>query len=243
MDPILLQEYYQQRCNRNNIRLPNRASCHFITNQNIESEDQFNPLIRNKLVRYLRSKVDIQVGDIIMISSMVGYKNRGFYIFNGNSIDDLSYDINDSGHIPEEFQVIINFPPKYWSQIIDYNELVPFNFNRWLPNINIDNVRLLKVHPVMRSTIGAPGNSQASNNQYDVLSISFQNNEGTVFTVIDNIMYDLTNITMPQLYDLSSSFVEQVKSLTYFNYFNPDNYVFSLPSNINIENVIVVPPI
>ncbi len=75
-------------------------------------------------VRELLSARDLRRGDIIFLEFDIGYRNDGKLIFDGTSVTDLADEPDDYGTVPSEFQ---NFPPKYWSETVDHNVLVPLD--------------------------------------------------------------------------------------------------------------------
>ena len=64
-----------------------------------------------------------------------GYRHNGIYIFNGEQLETLAGEPDDYGSIPEEFQVVVEFPPMYWSHVLNHSSYVPFDLKRHLGTI------------------------------------------------------------------------------------------------------------
>jgi hypothetical protein len=123
-------------------------------------DSEFFSIILKYLKRKDKGTLKLTRGDLIYLEPELGYRNSGKYIFDGKEIKDLNYDIDpsraatsevdprpcsrvneDYGSIPEEFQVITEFPIHYWDNRIEHNTLVPFNFKNILGKLNVLDVK------------------------------------------------------------------------------------------------------
>lgn len=90
----------------------------------------------DKLNRLLYPSVtkDWKRGDIISLSSHgYHYRNVGKFIYDGKTLVNLRYDIDDYGSIPEQFKAIEEFPINYWQYLIDHNRYI---------NIDVDKLKI-----------------------------------------------------------------------------------------------------
>lgn len=163
MSPELPSEIYEPR-------LTDRAYVHFIYASELPewygrdwvtsaNEGDNDDLLRD-VNRVLKMRGDdVQRGDLIYLEpflyetssmkhSLVVNSDEGKLIFDGINVMPLDY-IEDryrgEGNpyfIPEQFQVITEFPIRYWEDRI-HNYWVPFNVRKHLDTINPDEIRLL----------------------------------------------------------------------------------------------------
>src|SRR5579875_331116 len=100
----------------------------------------FNELIINFLIN--RDK-DLQNGDIVGFEPLLGYYNYGKYLYKDYSLIKLNYHISSLGVVPTLFQVITEYPIKYWSDYL-YGNIVPFKFRVLKYKIEFDEFYFVK---------------------------------------------------------------------------------------------------
>lgn len=145
-------------------RVANRAKAHMITMQELatfypdlkgktyeqwkerfssyHTGEEYPAELLNNLLSILQQRnADLKRGDFVFIEFDLGYRNDGKVMFNEQHIIELATDPYDYGMIPEEFQ-IGEFPPRYWIDLIN-NTWIPFDMAERLPQLTINNVRLL----------------------------------------------------------------------------------------------------
>jgi len=114
---------------------------HELSSRNFLTEEIFNYILE----KLYDSNYNLVRGDLICFEGLNSYRNDGVYIFNGNKIVELSYEIDDYGHLPEEFTVINNnVPIRYWQynedhKGISHNNLVWFD-HKLVKQQCIDNI-------------------------------------------------------------------------------------------------------
>lgn len=129
-----------------------------------EKFGQHNEKRRNiidRALRYLLSiNVDLRRGDIVNFEYLMGYRNSGVMIFNGIELQDLCSDMDDYGSVPENFQVIGEFPICYWHAMnaIDHNYIVWFDISPYvqelIDNFNSDNQSTWFTYNKVNSVVG-----------------------------------------------------------------------------------------
>ncbi len=75
---------------------------------------------------YLASekKIILKPGDLVRFDPC-GYRNDGLYITDlKGQLRELEDDLDDYGHLPQEFTTPLLFPPNYWEDCITHNEIV-----------------------------------------------------------------------------------------------------------------------
>lgn len=225
MDPALIEEYYRPKCNKT--RVVNRTSCHLLSRRALSPYfdlqynvgDSFDLEARKTVLALLRRDgADLRRGDLILLGPDLGYKNSGVYIYDGRDIVDLSDNYDQYGEIPDSFQAIVEFPPKYWSQLIENNTLVPFNFNEYFPDIDQMSLRL---YPY---------------NNLTIFGFTFDNN-GTEYTILDDNAYDLSKANLAEVYNYGAEFVARLKKNTYFSYYRNG---YPIGKDLDPEHVLTV---
>lgn len=80
----------------------------------------------------------LKTGDIVQLKPYLVGRNAGKFIYDGENVVGLSYKYDDYGHLPliPEFEVVRNFPIKYWSEALPDTNSVYFNPKALNPNIN-----------------------------------------------------------------------------------------------------------
>lgn len=138
-------------------RLPrqnNRAKIFFIPRGlfSIFADDEWVSLPdieeeHDRVLNYLRQQGDLRRGDIIIVEERLDDSNRadlGKFAFDGEKIIRWTCDpeCSDGRFIPEEFQVIMEFPIRYWDNAFDSPDdmYVPFDVAQHLPNITSANI-------------------------------------------------------------------------------------------------------
>ena len=230
MNSTGLLEYYQNvKCKKT--RVCNRASCHVLSKaelmavtgvylDNPNFGTSFNEQARNHTILYLQARGDqLKRGDIIILGPDVGFRNSGFYIFDGTNILDLSALPDPYGSIPQTFQTVGEFSPLYWSDLVEHNSYVPFDFGYWLKNTKVDNVKLMPVKGGFH------------------LSFPFQGNDNQYYTIVDRAVYP-TTLTAEDVSNLASSFYQTLSASKYFSYYTPSLYP-TLPGNLKPETTLV----
>lgn len=145
-NPNILKDLQKWRNLCEQPRRPDRAKCYYLnavrlsaidglTKENY-SEREYMDEIYNLLVGEF-----VRRGDVILLEPFLGYRNDGKLLYDGNQIIDLGREMDEYGNIPEDFQVIEEFPPLYWIDFIEHNEYVPFNFAERLPDASVNTVR------------------------------------------------------------------------------------------------------
>lgn len=78
---------------------------------------------------------EIKKGDIVLFEEIVGYRNDGLVIITEEnqklSINILSGDFDEYGHIPSNFYAITDYSPWYWKGILEHNRIIWLNENIW----------------------------------------------------------------------------------------------------------------
>lgn len=202
-------------------RQSDRAKAHLVTSQELDKHGIFSKMLfdtneitpsqLNIILHILLNKhADLRRGDIIFVQPQLGYRNDGKYIYDGEHILELADEPDDYGTIPEEFQAG-EFPPMYWVNLIVHNSYIPFNVAHHLPNLNINNVKVL------------PEN----NGEFCHLFIPFNIN-GKKLAIINA---DRVICNGNDLAGLANDFIEQLKYQHYFDYYNP-SYMGENPFNL-----------
>lgn len=139
---------------------------------------------RKIMLKYLiDQKFNIKRGDLIRLSSRVGYRNNGVAIYNGKEIIDLESEIDDYGYLPKEFKVIDEFPIGYFHsnfkgtgetedgyEFITHNSIIWFDHKPYLPEI------------LKNLTIGKP--DIAENILYSIIFTYFTYKNGRRYYII-----------------------------------------------------------
>ena len=111
---------------------------------------QINKICKNaEVLKYVESN-GAERGDMIYLESHEvykeeGYWNEGILLYNGSKVVPLDYTIDSEyGSIPEEFQVIDEFPINYWDgKLVQCNYYAYFRVDRYIDEIH-NNIKLLK---------------------------------------------------------------------------------------------------
>ena len=80
-------------------------------NEELEEIEKELEILYPGFKRYLRR------GDIIENIFKSGYRTQGIYMYDGEKIIDLNYEIYDYGSPSKEFMIFNEFPPDYWDCI------------------------------------------------------------------------------------------------------------------------------
>lgn len=97
----------------------------------------------NKLGNLLGNKLpQIERGDIVYLQRLGGFRNLGKFVYDGQKIQKLYTRLDEYESIPPSFQVIHEFPIRYWINVIEHNSIVFFN-----PRIYIDQIKE-NLHPL-----------------------------------------------------------------------------------------------
>ena len=122
-----------------------------------------------------------------------GYRHQGMYIFNGQKLIHLDDEPDDYGSIPEEFQVIKEFPPMYWSYILNHNSYIPFNVAEQVGTIHVDNIQQF---------IRKDGDGSH-------LVLQLQDNQGQIYMIVD---MDERHPTTERI----NQFIQEIQKERYF---------------------------
>lgn len=224
----------------------NRAKVHFIssdeaktipglenfilTSSKLPSTSKYQilpPEILYEILLFLittRLDVDCRRGDIIVVENLHNSTgpNSGKYIFDGIELLNLSFDADVHGNIPLEFQAIIEFPPRFWSEIIDHNLCVPFIYSQIGP-ISTDNVMCLSdVDKTCHFAIKF--NSPTTNEEVFII---------TYYT-------SPLLVTDPKISQMAQRLLKNIQSETYFSYYDEEMKKFmGLPEQIDPEHVLI----
>lgn len=64
-------------------------------------------------------------GDVVHFESIASYRNEGIFMFDGNTLVKLNFEIDDYGCVPPYFTPVEdNVPLLYWTDSIDHNSIV-----------------------------------------------------------------------------------------------------------------------
>lgn len=130
-----------------------RAHVHYIPVQNDEEPDL------DRALQDLQGEgVELRRGDLVLDSTEWrpssnpddprpegSYRHDGIYIYDGTRILPLNHDgPDDYGSIPEQFQVITEFPTMYWSHVLNHSSWVPFDFREHLGQVDAHHVAQIR---------------------------------------------------------------------------------------------------
>ena len=112
---------------------PTYADLHWVDLKGKEleayEEDDLSVFTKHKTKEWKR-------GDVIIVKSQAGYRNRGKVMWDGNKAISLDFEDDDYGSVPKEFKVGEEFSPYHWSlyddkvgAIIDHNRIIRVKFN------------------------------------------------------------------------------------------------------------------
>jgi hypothetical protein len=135
-----------------------RDGHHYNADITVESMHKISDYI-NKYKKKIAQLNNLKRGDLIKINDRT-YRNNDTFIWNGDSIENFNFDIDEYGSIPDDYNVISEFPCSYWKRFRTHNNLVPFDFNKIL-NTNIKKLILESKKYMIKNTY---------NNMYDGLS-------------------------------------------------------------------------
>ena len=193
------------------------------------SKRVLTPEVLSEILLFLvttRLDVDCRRGDIVIVESLHSKDepNSGKYIFNGIELLNLSFDADVHGNIPLEFQAIIEFPPRFWSEVIDHNLCVPFQYSEHLKNMGTDNVMCLSdSDKTCHFAIRFPSPSTGE--------------ESYIITYYTSPLL----INDPKINTMAHKLLKNIQSETYFSYYDDEMKKYmGLPDQINPENVLII---
>lgn len=70
------------------------------------------------------------------------YRHHGIFIYDGTKFIGLETKYNDYGTIPDEFS-IIDFPPTYWSHVLNYDSSVAFDVHKHLGKLDVKHLQMI----------------------------------------------------------------------------------------------------
>lgn len=104
-----------------------KARVHVINLENEIDEDEIEEMSNPETIKIVNQSIRDQLrrGDLVALSEE-RYRNDGVWIWNGNSVEALDYDIDDYGSVPESYRVTADgpFTPDYWLESVDHNCIV-----------------------------------------------------------------------------------------------------------------------
>lgn len=189
-------------------RQANRAQAHMVDFIDPEGTEED---LRAALNILQSDNADLRRGDFVFSETHLGYRNDGKYIFDGEEILNLNEEPDEYGSIPTEFQ-IGEFPPRYWINLIDHNNWIPFDVARNLPNLTLDNIKCMP----------------RLDGKYCHFAIPFLSNNNIMAIVnIDPIDSKDINLMIK-----AQDFLDEVRNMTYFEFYDP-NYNDNNPLDLN----------
>lgn len=109
-----------------------KASVHIIpVGHRIEDQDIYEE-VTDLLLNGVIVIPDLRPGDAIRVkeynnSPNEWYRNEQLYLVDEDAVHPLSVDIDDYGHVPEEFYWP-KYPLDYWVDVVEHNTIVPVRF-------------------------------------------------------------------------------------------------------------------
>jgi hypothetical protein len=97
--------------------------------EDIRRDETEKEILLEKMTKYINKndmiKHSIKKGDTVtLIKAYERYRNTHVYIYDGEKVIELEYDIDDYGHVPKQFVVSDSeFSPDYWVDVIDHNKI------------------------------------------------------------------------------------------------------------------------
>lgn len=89
-----------------------------------DDEDDDNPTLDEVKTQFAKSDLPLKMkkGDTVRINGE-GYRNCGVYVFDGETLRDLSTEHDSYGHLPEQF-TIASYAPDHFKHTIDHNTFI-----------------------------------------------------------------------------------------------------------------------
>jgi hypothetical protein len=108
---------------------PLRARLHRVTLDRHNTETTMSNQLHASIHPEWRRGDIIRIDGLEDVDGFWDYRNEGKLIFNGSAFDELGYDIDWEGHVPDVYYVGEEFPSAlYWSHVIEHNGCVPVSF-------------------------------------------------------------------------------------------------------------------
>lgn len=181
-----------------------------------------------------------QWGDLIVNTSVNGYRNEGIFIFDGVKVTDLAGEIDDYGAIPQKFQVLVPHPTTqeiiplgYWHQE-DQEVHVTHNDNVWMDQSRFQDELLQN----LREEDGVLRTFFTFNEEKYTIALDSEELNGKKREFFFKVLYS----TRPQCYALSASEIEFDELNTLFvSYFIEDGYEeleYPLENESNGQNFV-----
>ncbi len=98
------------------------------------NENGYTPQVGQYILHKFQSQNIVPVRGDIFWQKKKHYRNDGVLIYDGQQFIALEDIPDDYGTIPQQFEVITEFPPRYWAGAIDHNEYI------WLGQIVLKNL-------------------------------------------------------------------------------------------------------
>ena len=104
----------------------------FINDEDMEGnqDEQDKKVLEAMTQTVVETLNDIKRGDIVCIGE-ADYRNDGKFIWDGKTVQELHFDIDDYGSVPPEY-AYPEFPLEYWDDSIDHN------FIRWVSEADVE---------------------------------------------------------------------------------------------------------
>jgi len=93
------------------------------------NEDVLGALKDDIVKKYPQIEEIWKRGDIVEIANLTEYNMQEVYFYNGKDVIHSNYEINGFSSIPEEFKIMIEFPPNYWEHDEYQSNLIELNYN------------------------------------------------------------------------------------------------------------------
>ncbi len=196
-----------------------------INNPDLEDEDM--ELLNEKLLPYVIG-LDVKRGDIIHLESDGDYRNDGKYIYDGEKIVQLDYDMDDYGAIPSNFKILddnLTFSATYWVDVIAHNTYIYWDTKPYIDQL----VRNFKPTKIVEENI--------RNHVYRtyLVETSFVHSTGVPFTIRFNILDEYTDEELIKY--LSFGFFEVEQDVENKS-FNPYILIFVIGEGIHLDKFI-----
>jgi hypothetical protein len=102
----------------------------------VENENEMPRLMNStlKFHQFLETH-KIRRGDVVHLEAVPAYRNDGKYIYDGREVVPLDFSLDEYGAVPAAFQVINEFPIRYWQNTIEHNCIIHFDLKPYLTEI------------------------------------------------------------------------------------------------------------
>lgn len=165
-----------------------------------------------KIIRYLKQTVpNLNRGDLVLLEPELGYRNNGKYFYDGETLMPPEMTADDAGHIPNEFQVITEFPINYWEGQMDHNSLVPFDVEANFTSIGEEEIVWLPL-----------------DQDFEVPYFFFTNEDDETYYLVGDYLWDPNNPQESSREELTSAFVDYLNNAQFLSTHPNEDFVFPL---------------